>query len=77
VRFGRESTDEMGSITLDMLAVREEDVPRHAAAVREHMRQSFLARFAAGRPGTGWTNSVKPLASLRTATSSIQDIRHH
>jgi hypothetical protein len=51
VRFGRESTDEMGSITLDMLPVREADVPRYAAALQEHVRQSFLQRLGNGRAG--------------------------
>lgn len=40
VRWGQESTDEMGSITLEMLPVREADLPRYTAAVREHLAQA-------------------------------------
>lgn len=45
VRFGQQSTDEMGSITLEMLPVNEADLPRHTAAVREHLRSAAVARF--------------------------------
>jgi hypothetical protein len=45
VTFGRESTDEMGSMTLNMIAVRERDLPRYAAAVREHLRNAVITRL--------------------------------
>lgn len=51
VRWGRESTDEMGSITLEMLPVREADLPRYATAVREHLVRSVQQRLGGGRTG--------------------------
>jgi hypothetical protein len=51
VRFGLESTDEMGSITLELLPVREQDLARFNAAVREHLRSAAMARFAAAGGG--------------------------
>jgi len=45
VRFGRESTDEMGSMILEMLPVREDDLPKYAAAVQEHARNAALIRY--------------------------------
>jgi mono/diheme cytochrome c family protein len=45
VTFGRESTDEMGSVILEMLPVRESDLPKYAAAVQEHIRNAALIRF--------------------------------
>ncbi len=55
VRWGQESTDEMGSITLEMLPVRVTDLPRHDAAVREHMTRAAAQRIGAatGRRQTG------------------------
>jgi hypothetical protein len=53
VRWGRESTDEMGSITLEMLPAREADLPRYTTAVREHLVRSATQRMATGRGRTG------------------------
>jgi hypothetical protein len=55
VRWGQESTDEMGSITLEMLPVREADVPRYAAALREHLVRSASQRMAPARGRAGDT----------------------
>ena len=44
VTFGRESIDEMGSMTLEMIAVRERDLPRYVAAVREHLQNAVITR---------------------------------
>ncbi len=41
VRFGEESTNEMGSITLTVIAADESDMPRLQAAYRDHFRESF------------------------------------
>ena len=49
VMWGRESTDEMGSITLEMLPVNAADIPQYAAALREHLVKSATDRFARGR----------------------------
>ena len=43
VTFGRESTDEMGSMTIELLAVRERDLPAYAAAYREHVQNAVLS----------------------------------
>lgn len=59
VRWGQESTDEMGSITLEMLPVRVADVPLHETAVREHLTRSAIARFAAGRGGNDGSSGTR------------------
>ncbi len=53
VTFGRESTDEMGSVILELLPVREGDLPKYAAAVREHVRNVALMRFPERRVTDG------------------------
>jgi hypothetical protein len=45
VAWGRESTDEMGSMILEMLPVSQEDLPKYAAAVVEHARNAALVRY--------------------------------
>lgn len=64
VRWGRESTDEMGSITLEMLPVREADVPQYTRAVREHLVRTATQRAAAGRgtsnPAPGNSPPARP-----------------
>jgi mono/diheme cytochrome c family protein len=42
VRFGEESTDEMGSITIQVVADREEELPLVEAGVREHFREALF-----------------------------------
>jgi hypothetical protein len=42
VRWGKESTDEMGSITLQVVAAKEADFPRLQEAYRQHIRDSAL-----------------------------------
>jgi hypothetical protein len=49
VRFGQQSTDEMGSITLEMLPVNEADLPRYAESLAEHLREGIAARLLGGR----------------------------
>jgi hypothetical protein len=46
VHWGRESTDEMGSITLMVVAAKEEDLPKLQNAYRQHVRDSFLGERA-------------------------------
>ncbi len=45
VTFGRESTDEMAAMILEMLPVRPDDVPKYAAALQEHVRNAVLIRM--------------------------------
>jgi hypothetical protein len=42
VRWGRQTTDEMGSITLQVVAAREAEFPRLRTAYQEHVRESAL-----------------------------------
>jgi hypothetical protein len=49
VRWGQQSTDEMGSITLEMFPVRAQDAPAYAAAMREHLVNTVRERMAAPR----------------------------
>lgn len=51
VRFGQQSTDEMGSITLEMLPVNEADVPRYAESLGQHLREGIAKRIGGLRPG--------------------------
>jgi hypothetical protein len=46
VRWGRESTDEMGSITLMVVAAKEEEFPKLQNAYRQHVRDGFLGERA-------------------------------
>jgi hypothetical protein len=42
IRWGKESTDEMGSITLQVVAAKEEEFPRIQEAYRQHIREAAL-----------------------------------
>ena len=42
VRWGKESTDEMGSITLQVVAAKEDEFPRLQSAYAQHVRDSAL-----------------------------------
>lgn len=42
VRWGRESTDEMGSVTLQVVAADEGDFPKIQEAYRKHLRDSLM-----------------------------------
>ncbi len=42
VRWGKESTDEMGSITLQVVAAQEDDFPKLQDAYKKHIRDSAL-----------------------------------
>jgi hypothetical protein len=49
VRWGRESLDEMGSMTLRVVAAKEEDFPKLQDAYRAHMRAALVKRTFGGR----------------------------
>lgn len=53
VRFGQQSTDEMGSITLEMLPVDEADIPRYAESLQQHVREGFVKRLSGAVRGAG------------------------
>jgi hypothetical protein len=55
VRFGQQSTDEMGSVTLEMLPVNEADVPRYAESLGQHLREGIIKRVAGARAGGAGT----------------------
>jgi len=40
VTFGQQSTDEMGAMTIEIVPVRESDLPEYASAVRDHLAGS-------------------------------------
>lgn len=42
VRWGKESTDEMGSVTLQVVAAREEDFPKLQQGYAQHMRDAAM-----------------------------------
>jgi mono/diheme cytochrome c family protein len=43
VTFGQQSTDEMGSMSIEVVAVRERDLPEFAEAVQEHLQKSVVS----------------------------------
>ncbi|MGE3780699.1 MAG: hypothetical protein AB7F89_26145 [Pirellulaceae bacterium] len=43
VRFGEQSTDEMGSVTLFLVAAEETELPRLQQAYRDHFRRALLS----------------------------------
>ena len=54
VSWGRASTDEMGSMSLILAPLRNEDLPRFQSALREQRRSAFVERILDnGGPATG------------------------
>lgn len=49
IRWGRQSNDEMGSITLAVVASDEKDRPRLQEQLQQHFRSAIVSRFAQGR----------------------------
>jgi hypothetical protein len=49
IRWGRQSNDEMGSISLAVVASDESENPQLRKAVREHFTESLVDRFTKGR----------------------------
>jgi len=43
VTFGEQSTDEMGSITIEMVAASERDLPQYANAVATHLQETVIS----------------------------------
>lgn len=60
VKWGRMSFDEMGSITLQVVASREDEFPQLQAAIREHVRIAALTKAMANG-----TNQIRRGALLR------------
>jgi hypothetical protein len=48
VRFGQQSSDEMGSVTIEFIPVNERDLPQYAAEVRRHLQRSVVNRVLDG-----------------------------
>jgi len=42
VRFGQQSTDEMGSMSIEIVPARERDLPEFASAVQQHLQSSII-----------------------------------
>ena len=49
VRFGQQSTDEMGSVTIEVTPANERDLPEYREAVAEHLQQSVVGLIFNGR----------------------------
>jgi hypothetical protein len=49
VTFGQQSTDEMGSMSIEIVPVRERDLPEFQAAVQEHLRDAVVDRVLDNR----------------------------
>src|SRR5207248_2901105 len=43
VTFGQQSTDEMGSMSIEIVPARERDLPEYTMAMQEHMQNSVLS----------------------------------
>jgi hypothetical protein len=53
VTFGQQSTDEMGSMSIEIVPVRERDLPEYQAAMQEHLRDAVVDRVLENRGGAG------------------------
>jgi hypothetical protein len=51
VTFGEQSTDEMGAVTIEIVPVREGDIPAYTAAVQEHVQGAVVNALARGLRG--------------------------
>jgi mono/diheme cytochrome c family protein len=51
VTFGEQSTDEMGAMTIELVPVREGDMPAYTAAVQEHVQNAVVDTVARGLRG--------------------------
>jgi hypothetical protein len=51
VTFGEQSTNEMGSVTIEIVAVNERDLPTYAAAVQEHVQNAVVDSVGRGLRG--------------------------
>jgi hypothetical protein len=51
VTFGEQSTDEMGSVTIEMVAVRERDLPTYLIALQQHVQDAVVEAIARGFRG--------------------------
>jgi hypothetical protein len=51
VTFGQQSTDEMGAVTIEMVAANEKDLPEYANAVQQHIQEAVLGRVVSGLQG--------------------------
>jgi hypothetical protein len=49
VTFGQQSTDEMGSMSIEIVPVRERDLPEYQEAVQEHLRDAVVDRVLENR----------------------------
>ena len=52
VRFGQQSTDEMGSMSIEIVPSRERDFPDFANAVQQHLQRSIVDGLG-NLPGRG------------------------
>jgi len=57
VRWGRESTDEMGSVTLQVVAAKEDDFPKLQEGYRQHIRDALANGPLKAAPRQGITSS--------------------
>ena len=51
VTFGEQSTDEMGAVTIEMVAVRERDLPTYVAELQQHVQSAVVEAIARGLRG--------------------------
>jgi hypothetical protein len=51
VTFGQQSTDEMGSVTIELVPANERDLPQYAAAVQQHLQEAVVGRVISGLRG--------------------------
>lgn len=53
VTFGEQSTDEMGALTIEMVPVKEADLPTYTAALQEHVQTAVVNLIGRGLRGLG------------------------
>ncbi|WP_172991763.1 c-type cytochrome [Lacipirellula parvula] len=70
VKWGRESLDEMGSVSLRMMPVNDEDLETLQNAYRDHVRAVAKERMS---QRTGWRQRVKRWAAIAAAAEARQE----
>ena len=72
IRWGRESTDEMGSLTLAVVAASEADVPRLRSALRQH--DATAGRGSRGQLGLPIAQQIRELDTNNDGRLSKEEI---
>ena len=59
VTFGQQSTDEMGSLTIELVPVNERDLPQYTTALQQHVQEAVVGRVLDGLRGLGGARGAR------------------